>query len=87
MITPLNKNNTLLNVYFPSFVNTQLENLLQNNQLSSVVNFVQNSVPKTFTLAFNNDLKVYYFNYPLNQITTNSPFTLTLDNIVNPKTN
>lgn len=85
-ITPLNKVNTKMFVYFPTFMNAQLKNL-QSDQAQSVIKLVQNSAKKTFNLQFSSSLNAYFFEYALDQSALSSPFTLTLDTVTNPSSN
>lgn len=85
-ITPLNKVSTKLFVYFPTFLNAQLQTL-KSDQAQSVIKLVQNSVKKTFTLQFSSTANAYFFEYTLDQPTLSQPFTLTLDPITNPTSN
>jgi hypothetical protein len=85
-VTPLNKINTKLIVYFPTFLNAQLQNL-QNDQAQSVVNLVQNNSKKAFTLQLSTAVNAYFFEYALEQAALTLPLTLTLDKVTNPSSN
>ncbi len=50
----------MLYVYFPTFLNGQLQNL-QNGQTQSIIKLVQNSVKKAFNLQFSSTANAYFF--------------------------
>ena len=80
------KNNTLA-IYLPTYLNYQVLNLQASNNNASAIKLSQGTADKPFTLQFNSTLGVYFISYILDQLSLNSTFTLTLNNISNPSTN
>ena len=86
-VTPLTKSDTNLIVYFPNFLSAQLKNLQATNQSQSVIELTQNNTKKTYTLQFNSNTKLYFFEYIIDSSTMTSTLVLSLNTVTNPSTN